>query len=122
MEMMRHFWDAATLIDPAAAEMDSGPRFTICRPENLQALFQSVGLESVDVTAIDVETRFVDFDDYWLPFLGAQGSIAKYFHGLSDETRIAIREQLRMQLPTADDGTISLIARAWAVKGMKTAG
>lgn len=119
MQMMRHFWDAASKIDPAAGEMDSGPRFAICRPENLRALFQSLGLEAVEVMPIDVPTHFKDFDDYWLPFLGAQGSISKYFRGLSEDRRGALRDQLQKQLPRTDNGEIHLIARAWAVKGKK---
>lgn len=121
MEMMRQFWDAAIQVDPSAREMDAGQRFAICEPDNLQALFQSVGLEGVAVMPIDIPTPFKDFDDFWLPFLGAQGSVSKYLHGLSDETRNAIRDQLRRQLPTMADGVIPLMARAWAVKGKKAA-
>lgn len=121
MEMMRQFWDAAIQVDPAAREMDAGQRFAICEPDNLRALFQSVGLEGVAVMPIDIPTPFKNFDDYWLPFLGAQGSVSKYLHGLNDETRNAIREQLQRQLPTTADGVIPLMARAWAVKGKKAA-
>jgi ubiquinone/menaquinone biosynthesis C-methylase UbiE len=119
MEMMRHFWDASAKVDSSAREMDAGQRFAICDPDNLRALFEAVGLQEVETTAIDIQTRFRDFDDYWLPFLGAQGSISKYFRGLSDETRTAIRDQLRQQLPITEDGEIPLVARAWAVKGTK---
>ncbi len=121
MEMMRHFWDAAAVVDPVSSEMDAGHRFSIARPDNLRALFQLVGLESVEVMPIDVQTRFKDFDDYWLPFLGAQGSVSKYLRSLSEDMLNAVRDQLRRQLPTADDGSIPLIARAWAVKGKKDA-
>jgi ubiquinone/menaquinone biosynthesis C-methylase UbiE len=119
MEMMRHFWDAAKQVDPAASEADAGQRFTITRPENLRSLFESADLKAVEVMPIDVQTRFQDFNDYWLPFLGAQGSVSKYLHGLNDETLDAIQSQLQQQLPIADDGSISLVARAWAVKGTK---
>lgn len=119
MEMMRHFWDAANKVDPSASEMDAGQRFTICKPDNLRSLFEAVGLNGVEVKPIDIQTQFRDFDDYWLPFLGAQGSVSRYLRGLSEETRTALRDQLQRQLPTADDGQISLIARAWAVKGAK---
>lgn len=100
MEMMRQFWDAAIQVDPSAREMDAGQRFAICEPDNLRALFQSVGLDAVQVMPIDIPIPFKDFDDFWLPFLGAQGSVSKYLHGWSDETCNAIRDQLRRQLPT----------------------
>ncbi len=119
MEMMRHFWDAAAKVDPTASEMDAGQRFTICKPDNLRALFQSAGASAVEVVPIDVPTRFKDFDDYWLPFLGAQGSVSKYLRGLDDATRNALRSQLQRQLPADDDGGFTLVARAWAVKGTK---
>jgi len=119
MEMMRHFWDAAVKVDPSANEMDAGQRFTICKPDNLRALFQSVDLKAIEVIPIDIQTQFRDFDDYWLPFLGAQGSVSKYLRGLDDETRTALRDQLQKQLPVLDDGGIPLVARAWAVKGKR---
>jgi ubiquinone/menaquinone biosynthesis C-methylase UbiE len=119
MEMMRHFWDAAIQVDPASRELDAGQRFAICEPNNLRALFESINLQAVDVIPIDIDTRFKDFDDYWLPFLGAQGSVAKYLPGLNDTTRDAIRDQLQRQLPVTEHGEISLVARAWAVKGTK---
>jgi ubiquinone/menaquinone biosynthesis C-methylase UbiE len=119
MEMMRHFWNAAIAVDPAASEMDSGQRFTICEPNNLRALFESADLKAVELIPIDVQTRFKNFDDYWLPFLGAQGSVSKYLGGINDESRNAIREQLQKQLPINNDGEIPLVARAWAVKGRK---
>lgn len=121
IEMMRHFWDAAARVDPAAADMDSGKRFTICQPDNLRALFEAAGLEAVEVIPIVIETRFKDFDDYWLPFLGAQGSVSTYLRSMSDDTRAALRAQLQRQLPTTDGGAIPLVARAWAVKGRKAA-
>lgn len=73
----------------------------------------------VEIVPIDVQTRFRDFDDYWLPFLGAQGSVSKYLRGLNDDTRSALRHQFQQQLPRTDDGEIPLMARAWAVKGKK---
>ncbi len=123
MEMMRHFWDAAIQLDPSARELDAGQRFAICEPDNLRALFESAGLDEAAVIPIDTPTQFRDFDDYWLPFLGAQGSVSKYLRGLSDATRTKLRDQLLQQLPISPDGSIALVARAWAVKGKKaTAG
>jgi SAM-dependent methyltransferase len=119
MLMMRHFWDAASDIDPAAREHDSGIRFTICDPENLRSLFETQGLMHVETTAIDILTVFSDFDDFWLPFLAAQGSVSKYLRSLDDEGRGAIRQQLLHDLPIRDDSSIHLSARAWAVKGTR---
>ena len=117
MQIMRHFWNAAIEIDPPATELDSGKRFTICQPENLRALFDSVSLIDVEVIPIDIQSDFADFDDYWLPFLAAQGSISKYLGSLNGDGKAALRDQLQKQLPFDADGSIRLVVRAWAVKG-----
>ncbi len=117
MQLMRRFWDAAIALDPAARDLDEGSRFPICKPEPLAALFQQAGLQTVETRAIDVPTLFRDFDDYWSPFLGGQAPAPGYCAALTEERRASLREHLRADLPTRPDGTIHLIARAWAVRG-----
>jgi SAM-dependent methyltransferase len=119
MELMRHFWDAAVALDPDAAKLDEGPRFPVCRPEALERLFAGAGLRDVESKAIEVPTRFADFDDYWQPFLGGQGPAPAYAMSLAEERREKLRERIRSALPVAQDGSISLVARAWAVKGRR---
>ena len=117
MQMMRHFWDAAAALDPAAIPLDEARRFPDCRPEALTTLFRGAGLDAVETRAIDVATIFRDFDDYWTPFLGGQAPAPAYCMSLSEERRAALREALRARLPTRADGSIALIARAWAARG-----
>ena len=117
MEMMRYFWAAAAALDPAAADLDEGPRFPLCRPEPLGQLWTDSGLINVTVRSIDVPTVFTDFDDYWRPFLGGQGPAPGYAMSLTAEHRDALRERLRADLPAGPDGSIALSARAWAVRG-----
>jgi SAM-dependent methyltransferase len=119
MQLMRHFWDAAGALDPRARALDEGVRFALCRPEPLHALFTGAGLHDVEVQPIDVPTRFRDFDDYWTPFLGGQAPAPAYAMSLDEDRRAALREYIRARLPVADDGSISLIARAWAVRGRR---
>ena len=119
MQMMRYFWDAAEELDPGVADRIEGLRFPFCKPEPLVELFRGAGLTGVEVRAIDAPTNFRDFDDYWSPFLGGQGPAPGYAMSLTEEKRIALREQIRSQLPIEPDGTISLIARAWAIRGRK---
>jgi SAM-dependent methyltransferase len=119
MQLMRYFWDVAAALDPSAADLDEGRRFPICSPDALSELFQQVGLQDVQTRPIDVETRFQEFDDYWSPFLGGQGPAPGYVMSLSEDQRAQLRERIRSSLPFAADGSIPLMARAWAVKGMK---
>ncbi len=119
MQMLRRFWDAAVELDPAARELDEGIRFKICLPETMAELFRAVGLKHVATHLIDVPTVFRDFDDYWIPFLGGQGPAPSYVASLNEEHRTALREKVRAALPLADNGSISLVARAWAVRGTR---
>jgi SAM-dependent methyltransferase len=117
MELIRYFWDAAIVLDPAALEFDEGRRFPICQPPQLAGLFKKAGLQEIEVRPIDVPTFFRDFDDYWSPFLGGQGPAPGYAMSLSEERREALREQIRSNLPIAKGGSIPLMARVWAVRG-----
>ena len=119
MQLMRHFWDAAVALDPGAAALDEARRFPICHPDALEALLRGARLRGVEGVAIDVPTRFRDFDDYWTPFLGGQGPAPGYAMALGEERRSALRERIRAALPVAADGSIDLVARAWAVRGTR---
>ena len=117
MQLLRHFWDVAAEVDPRGAALDEGVRFPVCRPGALAQLFADAGLGQVDVAALEVETPFTDFDDYWQPFLGGQGPAPTYLMSLDEDTRSRVRDQVRGRLPFAADGSIPLTARAWAVRG-----
>jgi SAM-dependent methyltransferase len=119
MQMMRHFWNAAAALDPSALDLDEGRRFPISNSTSLHDFFQNAGLYQVQVRPIDILAEFKDFDDFWSPFLGGQGPAAGYAMSLSEEKRTRLRERLYNSLPFALDGTIPLIMRAWAVKGVK---
>lgn len=119
MQLLRHFWDAAVALDPQARDLDEGHRFALCQTEPLVRIFAAASLRVVLAHAIDVPTVFRDFDEYWSPFLGGQGPAPSYAMSLDEERRAALRERIRATLPVAADGSISLIARAWAVRGSR---
>ena len=58
MQIMRHFFDAATAMDARAREFDDGVRAPVCRPGPLGELFEAAGLVEVSVRAIDVPAAF----------------------------------------------------------------
>jgi len=117
MEFLRAFWDAAISIDPSAATSDEGVRFPLCRPEPLRALFESAGLAEVDTTALDIQARFASFGELWEPFLGGTGPAPAYVMSRSNPEREKLRQAFQARVPVAPDGSISLMARAWAVRG-----
>lgn len=120
MQFMRRFWDTAAELDSAASARDEGRRFDgVCRPEVLAGLCADAGFEDVQTRAVDIVTRFRDFDDFWSPFLGGQGAAPTYVASLGDRQRAQLRDRLRQVLPVAEDGSIALTARAWAVKGRR---
>lgn len=119
MQLINRFWRAAGELDPRARELDEGVRFPICRPDALERLFRDAGLGEVEVRAIDVPTVFTSFDDFWRPFLSGQGPAPGYVASLPEEGRAALAARLRDSLPVAEDGSIALIARGWAVKAVR---
>ena len=119
MQFMRHVWNAAAVLDAAAYHLDEGRRFPFCNPNSLAGLFRNAGLAEIETGAIDIHTDFKDFDDFWSPFLGGQGSAPGYAMSLSEEKRTQLRDRIYNSLPFAVDGSIPLLARAWAVKGVK---
>lgn len=119
MQFMRYFWDAAVALDSNASPLDEARRFPVCEPKALEALLRGAGLIEVESRAIDVRTRFRDFDDYWRPFLSGQGPAPGYAMSLSEPHRAELRERVRAALPAAADGSIELIARAWAARGKR---
>lgn len=122
MELLRRFWAAAARVDPSAAAHDEGRRFPICRPSALGGLWAEAGLTDVAVDPIEITTRFLDFDDLWTPFLSGQGPAPGYVAALSPPDRERLRRTLRELVPGGPDGSISLRARAWAVRGRRGGG
>jgi hypothetical protein len=102
---------------PAAGELEEVRRFAICKPEPLRTLFVDAGHADVEVEPLEVPTRFRDFDDYWSPFLAGKGAAPSHLMSLPERDRVGVEDRLRSTLPRNPDGSIELLARAWAVLG-----
>ena len=116
MEFLRRFWDVAVELDPAARPYDEGERFPICSPAGLEAAFGEAGFSRVGVEALEVPTRFQDFDDYWGPFVGGPGPAPGYLASLSAQKQHDLTSRLAATLPRDEDGSIALTAKAWAAR------
>ncbi len=121
MQLLRRFWDAALALDPAAHPLDEAVRFPSAAPEPLAAAFTAAGLEAVAVRSIEVATVFADFDDLWTPFLSGTAPAPGYTASLAEPARMALRERLRASVAEEPDGSIRLVARAWAARGRRPA-
>jgi len=118
MDFLRCFWDSVVAVDASAADLDEGRRFPICRPNALEALFRKAGLADVLCDSIEIPTRFSTFADFWEPFLGGTGPAPSYVARLDSSQREALASRLERSLPRDPDGGISLVARAWVVRGV----
>ena len=119
MEFLKYFWDVATELDPTVAELDEVRRFHINKPDPMRGLWEGAGLTDVTITSLETATVFADFEDYWRPFLGGQGPAPGYAMAQPEERRAHIRDLLAQRLPRNQDGSIPLVARAWAIRGTK---
>lgn len=117
MDLLRYFWDAAAAVDPTARQLDEGARFPLCHADALADLFCTAGLRDVRCEPIDIPTEFSKFEDYWRSFLGGTGPAPAYVASLDIEQRTTLARKLERDLPRRSDGTIALVARAWAVRG-----
>lgn len=117
MQMLRYFWNAAVELDHHAKKLDEGLRFPLCQEGQLEALIREAGVQQVEATAMEVKTVFHNFEDYWQPFLGNVGPAPSYTMSLNQKDRKKLEDKLRKSLPIDDDGSIAMLARAWAVKG-----
>ncbi len=119
MQLIRYFWDAAVQLDPNARALDEGVRFPMANAKGLWNLFLDANLNDVTTRAIDVPMHFENFDALWTPFLSGQGAAPGYVMSLTEAQRDALRERYAQILPRNADGSIDLIARAWAVRGTR---
>jgi SAM-dependent methyltransferase len=117
MQFVRAFWEAAVALDPAATAFDQRHQLPVTTPVGLREAFADTGLESIDVSAIEIPTTFRDFDDFWMPFTGGTGQAPTYLASLARAERDALCESLRSSLPIEPDGQLRLSARAWACQG-----
>lgn len=120
MDFLRRFWDAVVTLDPTARSLDEGERFPLCQADELTRLFDAAGLTDVRCDAIEIATVFASFGDFWRPFLGGTGPAPSYVASLDADRRAALSRTLEETLLRARDGSIALMARAWAVRGTVT--
>src|SRR5262249_28111542 len=118
MEMLRAFWDEAVALDPASEPRDER-HMPACRQGGLAALWRAQGLLDVPGGPLVGPLTFPSFDDFWSPFRAGQGPAGAHVASLSEGARRDLEHRLRRRLlGEGGDRSITLTARAWAVRGV----
>lgn len=118
LQLLRAFWSAASALDPSTEELKEDRRFPYCTADGVVQLAKAAGLVAPDCIAIEIPTLFKNFEDYWHPFTLGAGPAPGYCTSLDPDAQERLKSKLRATLPFARDGSISLKARAWAVRGI----
>jgi SAM-dependent methyltransferase len=123
LPMFSLFWAAAEVVSPwaVAAHRANTPDLPQRRAslENLAALWSGGGLDKVSTATLEICMRFTSFEDYWQPFLGEATPTSALAAVIDRETDGALARALRDKIKYVEpDGSFTLPARAWAVKGV----
>lgn len=115
----RLFCDTAAAISPGGEEFRArifGRRMT--QPDRLDAAWRRAGFTDTEAATLTIRMDFVNFADYWAPYIGREGPYATFVSRLDQESRSELTEAVqRAYLAGMDDGPRSYTANAWAVKG-----
>jgi SAM-dependent methyltransferase len=114
MQMLRHFWDAATVVDPAAPDEARTLRFG--RDGEIAEFLATAGFVDVTETTLDVSSTYASFGELWDGFLAGIGPAGSYCVSLPEQQRAAVREELFRHLGTPTT-PFTLTARARCASG-----
>ena len=119
MPSQRMFWDTFAAIEPTAL----GRRgLALVRPMTFQGemarAFTAAGLENITEATLTIRMDFMNFDDYWIPLINGQGTLAAFLstlpQGVPERVQAAVRQAYLSEQP---DGPRSFASVARAVKG-----
>jgi ubiquinone/menaquinone biosynthesis C-methylase UbiE len=118
---VRMFADTAAVLDQSGENYRAKQMSALFTgPDELATEWTRLRLQDVDQTSLLIRMDFENFDDYWKPWLGGQGTVGAYVISLSQEKRVRLEHYLRLAyLGGRPDGRRSFTATAWAVRGIK---
>jgi SAM-dependent methyltransferase len=117
MQMLRFFWDEAVAFDPAIEPKDER-YMKLSRQGQLGDLWKMAGLINVWEAPLVIEQAYVSFNDYWEPFTRGAGPAGAYVASLPEDRRRQLEARMRRRLlGDRQEGTFTLKARAWCVRG-----
>ncbi|MDR3525174.1 MAG: class I SAM-dependent methyltransferase [Acetobacteraceae bacterium] len=96
MPHQRMFWDIAAILDKAAVPIRNNTWVRpMTRRGDLSTAMAQAGLVDVVESALTIWMDFADFDDFWQPIAGGEGTLGKYALGLSAMEQDRLRDALR---------------------------
>lgn len=104
------FWEAVRSLDPSVPDETERPG---TRQGQLGELFAAAGFTDVDQTALRVEVRHPNFEDWWDPFTLGVGPAGSYLRSLDPDRRDELRELCRGRWPV---GPFTITCWAWAAR------
>jgi ubiquinone/menaquinone biosynthesis C-methylase UbiE len=118
MPAQRVFWDSFAAVEPLAIPRRAAATIRpMTRPGELAAAFSQAGLTDVKETMLTIRMDFEKFDDFWLPLLHGQGTLAQFLSELPASVSVATKARvLEAYLSGGADGPRSFASVAWAVK------
>jgi SAM-dependent methyltransferase len=93
------------------------PGVEVSRLDNMRAVWEKAGLQSIDTRVIRIPVVYPDFDDFWQTFSVPDGPSGQAMRKMSPPEIEQLKIRLRDQLPTSPDGRISYESLANAVRG-----
>ena len=118
MQMLRHFWDALARGVTGHERARRGPALRPVSPGAADDRVARGGPGQPSRSNRSTSTPdFRDFDDYWSPFRAGKGAAPAHLMSLPEPDRVAVEQRIRSTLPFNTDGSIELVARAWAARG-----
>lgn len=116
MEMLRHFWDAASVVDPAMP--DQARALRLGKPGEITQLLRTAGVEECAEATLRVSSTYTDFEELWVGFTLGIGPAGTYCTGLTDDRRRALRDAM-FERVGSPPGAFTLSAVARSVAGRK---
>jgi len=120
MPSQRMFWDTISALEPTAVDRRA---LSCIRPATqageLRAIFERAGFDKVTEALLTIRMEFENFDDYWIPLMTGQGTLAEYMATLPEQVSQSIENSVRSAyLCNRPDGPRSFASVAWAVRGI----
>ncbi len=119
MPSQRIFWDTIAAIEPSAIDRRCAALVRpMTFPSEMAGAFAGAGLQDVAEATLTIRMEFAEFDDYWLPLINGQGTLAAFLSTLPNDIPEQVKAGVRQAyLCGRPDGPRSFASVAWAVKG-----